>query len=308
MEILLAKPRGFCAGVERAIAIVETAIDKFGKPIYVRHEIVHNKTVVESLKAKGAIFVEELDEVPDGRVVIFSAHGVPKAVVARAVERGLRSVDATCPLVKKVHTAVARHDRQQVEILLIGHRGHPEVVGTMGQLDTGRVTLVGSPEEAETVTVKDPARVAYTTQTTLSQEETREIIQVLRRRFPQIQGPTAGDLCYATTNRQQAILEIAASVDLLLVLGSANSSNSSRLRELGASRGVPSHLIDGARNLEKSWFTSVKRVGISSGASAPEHLVQEVVEWILREFPGSTHREAVLLEENVHFPLPPELA
>lgn len=307
MEILLAKPRGFCAGVERAIAIVETALSRFGAPVYVRHEIVHNKTVVEDLKVKGAIFVEELDEVPDGRVVIFSAHGVPKAVIATAKSRGLKSVDATCPLVKKVHTAVARHDKHHHEILLIGHHGHPEVVGTMGQLDEGRVTLVGSPEEAETVAVKDPGQLAYTTQTTLSQEETREIIQVLRRRFPQIQGPAQGDLCYATTNRQQAVLEIAGSVDLLLVLGSANSSNSSRLRELGQSRGVPSYLIDGPRDLEKSWFEKVRRVGISSGASAPEHLVQEVVAWIEKEFPGSTHRDAVLLEENVHFPLPQEL-
>lgn len=308
MEILLAQPRGFCAGVERAITIVEKALARFGNPVYVRHEIVHNKTVVADLRAKGALFVEELNEVPDGSVVIFSAHGVPRSVVDEARRRGLRSVDATCPLVKKVHTAVARHESRRQEIILIGHRGHPEVVGTMGQLPEGRVQLVGSAADVEALRVNDPAHLAYTTQTTLSVNETRDIIEALRRKYPQIQGPAKGDLCYATTNRQQAVLELTSVVDLLLVIGSANSSNSSRLRELGASRSIPSYLIDSHADLQRPWFDGVARVGISSGASAPESLVREVVEWLLATFPGSQSRNLLLLEENVHFPLPPELA
>ncbi|MBN8218425.1 MAG: 4-hydroxy-3-methylbut-2-enyl diphosphate reductase [Spirochaetes bacterium] len=308
MEILLAQPRGFCAGVERAITIVERALARYGTPVYVRHEIVHNKTVVANLKAKGARFVEDLEEVPDGCVVIFSAHGVPRAVVEEAGRRSLRSVDATCPLVKKVHTAVARHERQQEEIILIGHRGHPEVVGTMGQLPEGRVKLVGSVADVAALQVADPARLAYTTQTTLSVQETRDIIEALRGRFPEIRGPSQGDLCYATTNRQQAVLELTAQIDLLLVIGSANSSNSSRLRELGASKSIPSHLIDSHLDLRDEWFRGVDRVGISSGASAPESLVLEVVGALLAKFPGSTSRNLRLLEENVHFPLPPELS
>lgn len=307
MEILLAKPRGFCAGVERAITIVEKALEKYGAPVYVRHEIVHNKAVVSRLRDKGAVFVEELDEVPHEAVVIFSAHGVPKTVHQGAEKRQLIPIDATCPLVKKVHSAVDRYEKKNAEVILIGHKGHPEVIGTMGQLDPGKVKLVGSPEEVESLEVDDPANVAYTTQTTLSMFETQAVIDALKKKFPLIQGPKKGDLCYATTNRQQAVLEISKMVDLFLIVGSANSSNSNRLRELGESAGVKSFLIDSVKDISLDWFKGNEKVGISSGASAPEDLVQESVRFLEKSFPGSTVRDVEILEENVHFPLPAEL-
>jgi 4-hydroxy-3-methylbut-2-en-1-yl diphosphate reductase len=308
VNILLASPRGFCAGVQRAISIVEKAIEKFGAPVYVRHEIVHNKFVVERLRGKGAVFVTELDEVPGGAVAIFSAHGVPVAVHQDAERRELLTVDATCPLVKKVHSSVQRHHKSNRRILLIGHRGHPEVIGTMGQLPPGEIVLVETPEEAAALPDFDADELAYTTQTTLSIGETRDIIDALKRRFPDIKGPDKGDLCYATTNRQSAVEQMARLVDALLVIGSRNSSNSNRLRELGERLGKRSYLIDGPADLRREWFEGVSSVGISSGASAPEDLVQDVVQWIQTEFPGSTAEDYVILEENVRFSLPEVLA
>lgn len=304
MKIYLASPRGFCAGVERAIAIVEKAIEKYGAPVYVRHEIVHNQAVVSRLRAQGAIFVEELDEVPEKAAVIFSAHGVPTAVYQGAEDRQLLAVDATCPLVKKVHSSVKRHDRNRMQVVLIGHRGHPEVVGTMGQLAEGQVLLVETPEDVRRLPSLDESNLAYTTQTTLSIEETREIIETLKERFPGIKGPEKGDLCYATTNRQQAVQEMVKVVDLLIVIGSSNSSNSNRLREMGERLGCPSHLVDGPEGLKEEWFQGVEKVGLSSGASAPEDLVQGVAAWIQDRFPGSETEEFLILEENVRFPLP----
>ncbi len=304
MKIYLASPRGFCAGVDRAISIVEKAIEKFGAPVYVRHEIVHNQAVVSRLKEIGAIFVEELSEVPNGAVAIFSAHGVPKAVYHDASSRQLLTVDATCPLVKKVHSAVMRYSKNEMQIILIGHRGHPEVVGTMGQLQEGRMLLVEKPEDVWKLENIDENHLAYTTQTTLSIGETKEIIDALRERFPNIKGPEKGDLCYATTNRQQAVMEMVQKVDLLLVVGSSNSSNSNRLRELGERMGKPSYLIDGPQNVQREWFEGVEFVGISSGASAPEDLVQDVVKWIQKEFPGTPSEDFIILEENVRFSLP----
>jgi 4-hydroxy-3-methylbut-2-enyl diphosphate reductase len=308
MKIYLASPRGFCAGVHRAILIVEKALEKFGAPVYVRHEIVHNKFVVERLRAKGAVFVKELDEVPSGAVAIFSAHGVPVAVHKDAEERELLTVDATCPLVKKVHSSVQRHHKVSRKILLIGHRGHPEVIGTMGQLDPGEIVLVETPEDAARLPDFGDAELAYTTQTTLSIGETRDIIEALKKRFPDVKGPEKGDLCYATTNRQSAVERMAALVDLLLVIGSKNSSNSNRLRELGEQLGKPSYLIDGPDDLKPEWFAGVGNVGVSSGASAPEDLVQAVVRRIQDEFPGTTAEDYVILEENVRFSLPEVLA
>jgi 4-hydroxy-3-methylbut-2-enyl diphosphate reductase len=308
VKILLAAPRGFCAGVDRAISIVETAIAKFGAPVYVRHEIVHNRHVVDRLRAQGAVFVDELDQVPPKAVAIFSAHGVPKAVYQQAEERQLKTVDATCPLVKKVHTSVRRHYQGDRRIILIGHAGHPEVIGTMGQLLPGEVLLIETVEEVAQLQVPDENALAYTTQTTLSIEETRGIIEALRKRFPNIKGPEKGDLCYATTNRQAAVSKMANQVDLLLVVGSKNSSNSNRLRELGLSMGIASQLIDGPFDLQRDWFQDVKTVGLTSGASAPEDLVQDVVRWIQREFPGSEAEDFLVMQENVHFSLPEILA
>jgi 4-hydroxy-3-methylbut-2-en-1-yl diphosphate reductase len=308
VKILLAAPRGFCAGVDRAISIVETAISKFGAPVYVRHEIVHNRHVVDRLRAQGAIFVEELDQVPNQAVAIFSAHGVPTAVYKQAEERELKTVDATCPLVKKVHTSVRRHNQSDRRIVLIGHAGHPEVIGTMGQLPAGEVVLVETVEDVASLQVPDENALAYTTQTTLSIEETRGIIDALRKRFPNIKGPEKGDLCYATTNRQSAVTKMVDHVDLLLVVGSRNSSNSNRLRELGESLGRPSKLIDGPDDLRREWFVGVNTVGLTSGASAPEDLVQAVVRWVQGEFPGSTAEDFLVMEENVHFSLPDILA
>ena len=308
MKLYLASPRGFCAGVQRAISIVEKAIEKFGSPVYVRHEIVHNKFVVERLRDKGAVFVKELDEVPSGAVAIFSAHGVPVAVHNDAEQRHLMTVDATCPLVKKVHSSVQRHHKSKRRILLIGHKGHPEVIGTMGQLDPGEIILVETPEEAAALPDIDADELAYTTQTTLSIGETRGIIDALKKRFPHIKGPEKGDLCYATTNRQSAVEQMAKLVDVLLVIGSKNSSNSNRLRELGEQLGKTSYLIDGPQDLKREWFEGVSNVGISSGASAPEDLVQDVVRWIQAEFPGTEAEDYVILEENVRFSLPEVLA
>jgi 4-hydroxy-3-methylbut-2-enyl diphosphate reductase len=308
MKIYLASPRGFCAGVQRAISIVEKAIEKFGAPVFVRHEIVHNKFVVERLREKGAVFVKELDQVPSGAVAIFSAHGVPVAVHNDAEQRQLLTVDATCPLVKKVHSSVQRHHKSKRRILLIGHKGHPEVIGTMGQLEPGEIILVETPEEAAALPDIDADELAYTTQTTLSIGETRGIIDALKIRFPHIKGPEKGDLCYATTNRQSAVEQMAKLVDVLLVIGSKNSSNSNRLRELGEQLGKTSYLIDGPQDLKREWFEGVSNVGISSGASAPEDLVQDVVRWIQAEFPGTEAEDYVILEENVRFSLPEVLA
>lgn len=304
---MLASPRGFCAGVDRAIAIVEKALEKFGSPIYVRHEIVHNKIVVDRLRLKGAVFVEDLSQVPAGQVVIFSAHGVPQVVVDDASQRTLKAIDATCPLVKRVHAMVKFHDAKDTQVILIGHAGHPEVEGTMGQLSAGKVHLVGSVADVNKLSGIDPDNIAYTTQTTLSIDETRDIIEALAARFPSIRGPEKGDLCYATTNRQLAVQSMVPKVQLLLVIGSSNSSNSNRLRELGASGGVQSYLIDGPENIDEKWFSGVDTVGISSGASAPEDLVQGVVEWIQTHFAGSELESFYLLEETVQFKLPAEL-
>src|SRR5947208_8160169 len=276
MEILLANPRGFCAGVDRAIAIVEHALAQFGAPIYVRHEVVHNRFVVDDLKRKGAVFVEELDAVPRGSTVVFSAHGVSKAVRAEAQARGLTVFDATCPLVTKVHVEIAKMRDRGREIVMIGHRGHPEVEGTMGQCDGG-VYLVESVTDVATLQVRDPGRLAYVTQTTLSVDDAAAIVTALKARFPQIVGPKKDDICYATQNRQDAVKFLAPDVDVVIVVGSPNSSNSNRLREVAAKRGAPSHLIDRAEELQAAWLDGKRRVGVTAGASAPEVLVQEVV-------------------------------
>ena len=307
MEILLASPRGFCAGVDRAILIVEKALEKYGPPVYVRHEIVHNKSVVSDLTKKGAIFIEEVSEAPQSAVVIFSAHGVPKRVYQESSERKLISIDATCPLVKKVHKSVARHRSKQTQIILIGHAGHPEVEGTMGQLGQGEVILVSTPEDVEHLEIDNESDIAYTTQTTLSMSETKDVIEALKKRFPHIEGPEKGDLCYATTNRQEAVEEIVKDVDLLLIVGSQNSSNSNRLRELGEARGVASYLIDGVQDIDATWFEGVEKVGISSGASAPDYLVMKVLAWIKDRFSNVSQRELITKEENVNFSLPAAL-
>src|SRR5574344_1158660 len=280
MQITLANPRGFCAGVDRAIEIVNRALDVFGPPIYVRHEVVHNKFVVEGLRARGAIFVEELDQVPDDVIVIFSAHGVSQAVRDEAARRGLRVFDATCPLVTKVHMEVARYSRDGQECILIGHAGHPEVEGTMGQYDArngGAIYLVEDEADVARLEVRNPAALSYVTQTTLSMDDTARVIDALRSKFPAIQGPRKSDICYATQNRQDAVKQLANDCDVLLVVGSPNSSNSNRLRELAERMGTPAYLIDGAEDLERGWFDGKSRIGITAGASAPEVLVQQVV-------------------------------
>jgi 4-hydroxy-3-methylbut-2-enyl diphosphate reductase len=299
---LLANPRGFCAGVERAIEIVERAIDRYGPPVYVRHEIVHNKRVVESLRAKGAVFVEELDEVPEGAVTIFSAHGVATSVEDEAKRRGLPVIDATCPLVTKVHKEGRNHTRKDREVILIGHAGHPEVVGTTGRIPGG-VYLVSSPDDVPALQVRDPDRLAYVTQTTLSVDDTRDIIDALRARFPAIVGPDVKDICYATQNRQQAVRELTGQVELLLVVGARNSSNSSRLREIGAESGIPSYLIDDASALDPAWLDGVKTVGVTAGASAPEELVQELIAR-LSEFGTVELEELDGVAESMQFKLP----
>ena len=307
MKILLANPRGFCAGVERAIAIVERALEKFGAPIYVRHEVVHNRYVVDDLKAKGAVFVEDLADVPDGATVIFSAHGVPQAVRREAAARNLNVFDATCPLVTKVHLEVSRLHKQGYEIVMIGHKGHPEVEGTMGQSE-GRMYLVESVDDVATLKVGagDTAPLAYVTQTTLSVDDANAIVQALRARFPAIVGPKKDDICYATQNRQDAVKAMAGRVDLMIVVGSKNSSNSNRLREVAAIDGVKSYLVDGADQLDPAWLAGSPRIGVTAGASAPEILVDGVINR-LRELGAGEVSTLDGTPENVNFPLPKEL-
>lgn len=305
-RVILTRPRGFCAGVERAIEIVERALDIYGPPVFVRHEIVHNKRVVESLRAKGAVFVEELDDIPDGSVTIFSAHGVSAAVEKEARRRNLPVIDATCPLVSRVHREGRRHAKNGRELILIGHGGHPEVEGTQGRIPGG-VHLVTYPEDLDAIKVRDPEKVAYVTQTTLSVDDTREVIEALKNRFPSIIGPDVQDICYATQNRQQAVRNLAAQVDLLLVVGARNSSNSNRLREIGAELGVPSYLVDDASSLDSRWLDGVKVVGVTAGASAPEELVQELI-GRLSEFGKIETKELEGAEEHMQFKLPKELA
>jgi 4-hydroxy-3-methylbut-2-en-1-yl diphosphate reductase len=304
LKIVLASPRGFCAGVERAIQIVERAIERYGRPVYVRHEIVHNRHVVEDLEAKGAIFVEELDEVPDDRPVVFSAHGVPKAVPAEACRRNLLYVDATCPLVSKVHREAERHHASGRTVILIGHAGHPEVIGTMGQLPAGTVLLVEDVAQAEALEVPDADDLAFATQTTLSVDDTIDIVAVLRRRFPAIQGPKMEDICYATANRQAAVKAIAPMCDALVVVGAPNSSNSMRLVEVAASCGCPrSRLVQCAADMDWGWLAGASRLGITAGASAPEMLVDELIA-ACRERYDVTVEEVRTTEESVTFKLP----
>lgn len=309
MDILLANPRGFCAGVERAIDIVERALASFGSPIYVRHEVVHNSFVVEALRSKGAIFVEELDEVPYGATVIFSAHGVSPFVRRHAEARNLTIFDATCPLVTKVHIEVARFSREGREVILIGHAGHPEVEGTMGQFDEsmgGHIYLIESPKDVKTLNIQNPERLAFVTQTTLSVDDTSAIINALRVRFPTIEAPRRDDICYATQNRQDAVRQLGHNCDVILVVGSPNSSNSNRLCELANKSGVPAYLIDGAKDLHREWLRGHQRVGVTAGASAPEKLVRDVIAQLLAW--GATGvRELKGREEKITFGLPPSL-
>ena len=302
IEVILAQPRGFCAGVERAIDIVERALDKYGPPVYVRHEIVHNKFVVDSLKAKGAVFVDEVADIPDGAVTVFSAHGVSEAVEVEAKTRDLPVIDATCPLVSKVHREGQSHDRKGRQVILIGHKGHPEVEGTQGRVPSG-VLLVSDVDDARNLEVRDPAMLAYVTQTTLSVDETRDIIAILKERFPEIVGPDVRDICYATQNRQTAVRKLAGMVDLILVIGATNSSNSNRLREIGDEVGIPSYLIANADEIEQAWLDSVARVGITAGASAPEELVQGVVTR-LGELADAAVSTMDGVEETITFKLP----
>jgi 4-hydroxy-3-methylbut-2-enyl diphosphate reductase len=306
MRVVLAQPRGFCAGVERAIEIVERALIKYGPPIYVRHEIVHNRHVVDDLRQRGAVFVDDLDEIPAGAMTVFSAHGVPRRVEEIAAERGLPVLDATCPLVAKVHNEGRRYASQGREIVLVGHAGHAEVEGTIGQVPA-KVHLVQTVEDVATIAPADPERLAYITQTTLSVDDTRGIIAALKARFPAIVGPDVRDICYATQNRQQAVRELAALVDLILVVGSRNSSNSNRLREIGEELGKPAYLIDDASALRPEWFQGIAAVGLTAGASAPETLVQGVIEG-LRAMATIEIETLEGVAEDVRFRFPPELA
>lgn len=309
MKILLANPRGFCAGVDRAIEIVERALELFGAPIYVRHEVVHNKFVVDGLRNKGAVFVDELDEVPEGAHVIFSAHGVAKSVHDEAARRNLKVFDATCPLVTKVHLEVSKYAAEGREVILIGHAGHPEVEGTMGQFDAepgGRIVLIETPEDVENLEVKRPEQLAFVTQTTLSVDDTAEIIDALRARFPKLSGPRKEDICYATQNRQDAVKQLVSDCDVLVVVGSVSSSNSNRLRELAEKNGKPGYLVDGPEDLKQQWFEGARAVGVTAGASAPEQLVQKVIGQLVAwggeppaELPGRT--------ETIVFKLPAAL-
>lgn len=305
MQIYLANPRGFCAGVDRAIEIVERALELFGAPIYVRHEVVHNRFVVNDLRAKGAVFVDELSQVPAGATVIFSAHGVSRAVQEEATRRGLRVFDATCPLVNKVHMEVVHHRNNGTECILIGHAGHPEVEGTMGQAGSG-IYLVESIEDVAKLNVKDETNLAYVTQTTLSLDDTARIVNALRVRFPNVKGPKKDDICYATQNRQDAVKTLARSVDVMLVVGSRNSSNSNRLREVAEGLGVPAYMIDGPDDIRREWLVGVRKVGLTAGASAPEILVQDVL-LRLREWGGWVVEQEPTTEENISFPLPRSL-
>ena len=310
MQILLANPRGFCAGVDRAIEIVERALESFGAPIYVRHEVVHNRFVVDGLRARGAVFVDELDEVPDGATVIFSAHGVSQAVRAQARDRHLRVFDATCPLVTKVHIEVARHAKAGRDVVLIGHAGHPEVEGTLGQWDregaSGEIYLVETPDDVARLQPRHPDNIAYSTQTTLSIDDTKAVIEALRAKFPAILGPRHDDICYATQNRQDAVRRLGQQCDLVLVVGSPNSSNSNRLRELAEKQGVPAHLIDGAEDIDRGWLEGKTRIGVTAGASAPESLVQDVVAK-LREWGAVAASELAGDAEHMTFALPKDL-
>ncbi|EKU82792.1 4-hydroxy-3-methylbut-2-enyl diphosphate reductase [Massilia sp. UYP32] len=301
-EILLAQPRGFCAGVDRAIEIVERALKQFGAPIYVRHEIVHNAYVVEDLRAKGAIFIEELEDVPPGNTLVFSAHGVSKAVRADAEARGLTIFDATCPLVTKVHVEVAKMRKQGAEIIMIGHDGHPEVEGTMGQAEEG-MHLVETVEDVQKLQVRNPELLAYVSQTTLSVDDTLDIIAALKARFPNIIEPKKGDICYATTNRQEAVKFMAPQVEVVVVVGSPNSSNSNRLREVAEKMGTPAYMVDNASKIDPSWIAGKKRIGVTAGASAPEVLVQAVIDR-LKELGAASVRALEGVEEHVTFPLP----
>ena len=308
MEIILANPRGFCAGVHRAINIVERALDLFPAPIYVRHEVVHNQYVVDGLKARGAVFVEELDEVPDDNIVIFSAHGVAQSVRNEAKRRELKVFDATCPLVTKVHMEVTRASRRAQECILIGHEGHPEVVGTMGQYanEKGGIYLVESPQDVAKLIVKDETNLCYSSQTTLSVDDTSNIINALREKFPAIQGPRKDDICYATQNRQDSVKDLAKITDLVLVVGSTNSSNSNRLREKASCEGVNAYLIDNASDINKEWFENVTKVGVTAGASAPEVLVKAVIDK-LQTLGGTLVTENPGVQENTVFEVPSEL-
>jgi 4-hydroxy-3-methylbut-2-enyl diphosphate reductase len=309
MTVMLANPRGFCAGVDRAIDIVNRALEVFGQPIYVRHEVVHNKTVVDDLRNRGAVFVEELDEVPDDAIVIFSAHGVSKAVQDEAATRGLQVFDATCPLVTKVHVEVTAFSRSGKECILIGHEGHPEVEGTMGQYNStngGKMYLVEDEEQASNLVVRDPDNLSYVTQTTLSVDDTAKVIEALRVRFPNIQGPRKDDICYATQNRQDAVRALAEKANVVLVVGSPNSSNSNRLKELAERCGASAYLIDSADMIEPDWVSEGDTVGVTAGASAPEHLVEGVISWLKNQ--GHTNVESLDGQpENITFSLPKEL-
>ncbi len=311
MKVILANPRGFCAGVDRAIEIVGRALDLFGAPIYVRHEVVHNRFVVESLRKRGAIFVDELGEIPDGNTVIFSAHGVSLAVRQEAEKRDLRVFDATCPLVTKVHMEVARFSRDGYEVVLIGHRGHPEVEGTMGQykrhVNQGGIYLVVTAEDVRGLKIKNPEKLAYVTQTTLSMDDSLMVVEALRQRFPAIQGPKRDDICYATQNRQDAVKELASRCELVLVVGSPNSSNSNRLREIAEKRGTTAYLIDDANDIQREWLKGIENLGLTAGASAPDLLVDQVIERLM-EWGAETVEYLTGREETVEFSLPVELA
>ncbi len=309
MEIVLANPRGFCAGVDRAIAIVNRALECFNPPIYVRHEVVHNKFVVDDLRQRGAVFVDELDQVPDDSIVIFSAHGVSKAVQQEADRRGLKVFDATCPLVTKVHIEVTKYAREGTEAILIGHEGHPEVEGTMGQYDKsggGKIYLVEDEQDVEALMVRHPEKVAFVTQTTLSIDDTAKVINALRTKFPKIQGPRKDDICYATQNRQDAVRDLAEKCDVVLVVGSPNSSNSNRLRELAERMGKSAYLVDNAEELEKDWFKPDSKIGVTAGASAPEILIKQVIQR-LQDWGATPPQELQGREENITFSLPKEL-
>jgi len=305
-SVLLAEPRGFCAGVDRAIEIVERALQVYGAPVYVRHEIVHNRFVVENLRAKGAVFIDEVDDAPDGALLIFSAHGVSKAVREAGARRDLHIIDATCPLVTKVHLELLRHYANGLQVVLIGHAGHPEVEGTMGQAPEGAVLLISEPEDVAGLQVNDPEKLAFVTQTTLSVDDTREVVDALKARFPDIIGPKREDICYATSNRQEAVKALAQRCDVVLVIGSKNSSNSNRLREVAERAGSDAYLIDGPDDIDINWFSVDTKVGITAGASAPEGLVKQVADW-LSEHGFSNIGTFTVKEENVTFILPEEL-
>ena len=306
MQVRLANPRGFCAGVDRAIEIVERALERYGAPVYVLHEIVHNRHVLEDLRSRGVHFVDELDAIPSGAVTIFSAHGVSEEVERIGTERALKVIDATCPLVTKVHNQARHYDKEELELILIGHPGHPEVEGTEGRFQ-GTVHILSTPDEVRALEVRDPEHLAYVTQTTLSVDDTREVIDALTDRFPSIQGPDLTDICYATQNRQNAVRDMAGEVDLLIVVGSSNSSNSNRLRELGERAGVPSYLVDDAEQIDPSWLDGAREVGVTAGASAPEALVQLVLER-LRELGVTSTVELSGEDELLVFKMPPELS